>query len=75
MKYTTTTTEITVHPEEYNPIFGEHVTKIKLDDEAGGAFVLLIQDDQQIRLDFEEFDFVSDAVRILRLESKKKGFE
>jgi len=75
MKYTTTTTEITVHPEEYNPIFGEHITNIKLDDEAGGAFVLLIQDDQQIRLDFEEFDFVSDAVRILRLESKKKGFE
>ena len=75
MTYVTTTTEITVHPEEYNPVFGEHVTKIKLDDEAGGAFILMMQDDQQIRLDFEEFDLVSDAVRILRLESKKKGFE
>jgi hypothetical protein len=82
MKYTTTTMSIAIHPETENPVFGEYVTTVALDDEAGGAFLLIKQVDpatgaiNKIRVDFEEFDVISDAVRILRLEAKRtKGFE
>jgi hypothetical protein len=82
MKYTTTTMSIAIHPETENPVFGEYVTTVALDDEAGGAFLLIKQVDpvtgtiNRIRVDFDEFDVVADAVRILRLEAKRtKGFE
>lgn len=82
MKYTMTTMSIAIHPEAENPVYGEYVTTVKLDDEAGGAFLLLEQTNHdegamnKIRIDFEEFDLISDAVRVLRLEAKRnKGFE
>ena len=82
MKYTTTTMSIAIHPETENPVYGELVTTVTLDDEAGGAFLLIKQVDpvtgtmNRIRVDFDEFDVVADAVRILRLEAKRtKGFE
>jgi hypothetical protein len=65
-----TTTEISVHKEDHNPIFGEIVTRVKLRDEGGGFFVNLIQindhGEQVIRLDFNEIDLIVKAINILK---------
>ncbi len=42
-------------------------TEVRIDDEGGGRFLTIIDDDgNEIRLDFEEFDLLVEAVRILR---------
>jgi hypothetical protein len=65
-----TVTEIAIHPETSNPIFGELVTKVRLDDEAAGMFFKIIQDDgtkvHEVRMDFEELKFLVAAVNVLK---------
>lgn len=46
-----------------NPVFGESVTLVSVDDEAGGAFIILRQlaDDiqpGQVRLDIDELELI-----------------
>jgi hypothetical protein len=65
-----TVSEIKVHKENENPIFGESVTSIKLDDEGGGMFVKIIQDNgtqmNEIRFDFNEIEYILKAIEILK---------
>jgi hypothetical protein len=65
-----TITEIAIHPETSNPIFGELVTKVRLDDEAAGAFFKIIQDDgkfvHEIRMDFIELEYLVNAIKMLQ---------
>lgn len=65
-----TVTEITVHKEDENPIYGEIATHVKLDDEGGGPFIRLIQhsDTQtnEIRLDFNEIEYILKAIDMLK---------
>lgn len=82
MKYNMTTKSIAVHPDSENPVFGRYVTIVSLDDEGDGAFITLQQtnhetgSDNTMRIDFNEFDVVSDAIRLLRVTAKNtKGFE
>jgi hypothetical protein len=65
-----TITEVVVHQEDENPIFGRLTTKVRLDDEAGGVFVKLIQEDElgklnEIRFDFSEIETIIEAIRLL----------
>ena len=66
----TTTISVAVHRAEINPIFGEGVTRVSLDDETGGPFVVLRQYDVElengeIRLDIEELRAVTAAAEKL----------
>lgn len=69
-----TITEISVHRETESPVFGEIVTRVKLDDEGGGTFVKLIQHndsgENEISLDFNEIPYIMNAIDML-----KKGGE
>lgn len=66
-----TITSVALHPENDNPLFGEGVTELRLEDEAGGPFLILTQhpdtgDSQSIRLDFDEIEPLVHAASLLR---------
>lgn len=68
-----TITEVSVHPEDENPVFGRDTTRVRLDDEGGGAFVKLIQENEigdmnVVRLDFKELETIVKAIRLLEAE-------
>lgn len=56
----TTLMALSVHDEGDNPIFGESAIHVSLDDEAGGAFIVIheIATDQKIRIDLEQLELV-----------------
>lgn len=62
-----TVTEVSIHAKGQNPIFGEFVTKVRLDDAAAGAFLVISQsrDDglSELRLDYEELVEITDAAK------------
>jgi len=62
-----TITEISVHPSTESPIFGEQVTRIRLDNEGAGYFVRIVQDGEPfVWLDFDELEYVIQAVNMLK---------
>ena len=63
--YKHTTLTVAVHRETESPVFGEGTTKVSLDDESGGFFIVLEQELGRIRLDFEELKEVVKAARKL----------
>ena len=75
-----TVTRISIHEQGDNPVFGESVTSIEIDDDAGGAYLVLKQcsDDikpGEIRLDFEELDALTEASKKLFAEYTKAILE
>ena len=81
-KYETTILQVAVHREDVNPIFGEGVTYVQVDDEAGGPFLLIEQKDDDtrngtIRIDYEEFLAVAEAAKMLmhQVYIEKAGLE
>jgi len=67
----TTVTEIVIHPDDENPVFGINlVTRLHLDDEGAGRFLRITQEldggtKHEIRLDFIEVDAIYDAIKML----------
>ena len=71
-------TSITVFREGDNPVFGESRTKVSLDDEAAGFFVVLEQEQGSLRFDFDEFEEIVKAVNQLKQvdeELSKEGIK
>jgi hypothetical protein len=66
--YINTITAIVVHPPDLDPVFDEGIITVRLDDEAGGPFVVLEQDDQQVRVCFEEVEALVQAISQLRAQ-------
>jgi hypothetical protein len=71
-RYTLTTIGISVHPKDENPFFSENATHVSLDDEAGGAFLVLTQcpDDvgpgvAKMKINIDEFPLIVEAVNKL----------
>ena len=70
MKYINTITQVTVGMANDNPIFGDCV-RVKLDDECGGMFLVLMQDDaegreNEVRIGLDEWDNICQAVLMLK---------
>ena len=63
MKYKTTITRISIHPENVNPVYGEGVTHVCIEDEGAGPFLALSQigDDKLecIKIDMEELELIT----------------
>jgi len=57
-----------VHPPDDNPVFAPGVITVRLDDEAGGPFVVLEQDGQKVRVCFEEVEALVQAISRLRAQ-------
>ena len=69
MKYKTSIIAVSIHPEKENPIFGSGVTHIKIQDDAGGAFIELEQfpetpkEEHTVEFDIEELELVTKTAR------------
>jgi hypothetical protein len=66
-------TEVRLKRKDDNIIFGESVTKLSFDDEAGGLFLTITQEPNSfgnggtVRFDFEEVDTLYRAIKYLQL--------
>lgn len=70
MNYTTTTLSIAIHPAGENPVFSDGATHVSVEDDGGGAFLIVRQhlDDPkpgEIRVDPAELDQILEAGRQL----------
>jgi predicted ATP-dependent serine protease len=64
VKYKSQIHSISITRQEDKHFLG---TEVRIDDEGGGPFLTIIDDDgNEIRLDFEEFDLLVEAVRQLQ---------
>ncbi len=63
VKYTSKITSVEICREDE---FVALVTEVKIEDEGGGAFIVITSDADSVRLDFEEFDEVIKAVALLK---------
>jgi len=73
MEYKITPIAYSVHSAKENPIYSETATHVKMEDEGGGAFVVLTQDgseEKEIRVDVEELEKILEASRMLCGEGK-----
>ena len=70
-KYITSTISTVVHLDDRNPIYGEGVTTITIDDEAAGGYIVLTQDDQTIKLDPDELQLITKTAMKLLAQYKK----
>lgn len=67
--------------ENDNMIFGESVTEVSIDDEAAGPFIVLTQEDNKVKLDFDEIPvlfelltkIIKECDKIEELEKEKFG--
>jgi hypothetical protein len=72
-KIMTTITSVAIHRENENCLFGETATTVRLDDEGGGAFIVIEQvgndwhttSGHEIRIDSEELDAIYYAAKML----------
>ena len=64
IKYKSKIHSISITREDDHSFLG---TEVRIDDEGGGQFLIIIDDDgSELRLDFEEFDLLVKAVETLR---------
>lgn len=56
---------VSIHREEHHPLFGEGVIHLKLEDDAGGYFFSVSQDDVSFKIDFDEIKQLVIAARFL----------
>jgi hypothetical protein len=57
-----------------DPIFGENSIRIKIEDENGGPFIVLEQDDNEVRMDEDEIQLICDiALNMLKDYKEKTG--
>jgi len=80
MKYTKTVLTVSIHPVGTNPIFGEAATHISIDDESGGAFIVLSQSNEEakvgeVRFDLEELELLITTARELMDQTTLKDYE
>ena len=80
IKYNMTPLTISVHPEGHNPVFAETATHVSIDDHAGGPFLVITQsrddvDNGKVIIDFDEFDAIIDAVKLLKSGMDEKDFD
>lgn len=57
-----------IFDETTNPIFGEDVTHFLIEDEAGGSYILLKQNENKIKLNIEELEVLyNEAKKAVKL--------
>ena len=80
LTYKKTILKISVHPYGHNPVFIECATHVSIDDLAAGPFLVFKQcrDDTgngKVIIDFDEFDAIIDAVKLLKSGMDEKDFD
>ena len=77
MKYKSTIIRISIHPENVNPVYGEGVTHVHIQDEADGPFLTLSQVGDEkfecLRIDIEELEMITaEAKKMINQFPKEK---
>jgi hypothetical protein len=80
-KLKTLITKINLYRGDDNPLFGDSVTSLELDDEGGGMFLKIIQEPNDfgpggtLRFDFDEIDDLFKTINYLKhlVEIAEKG--
>jgi len=70
-KYITSIVSTVVHMDDRNPVFGEDIITVTIDDEACGGFIVLTQNEQTIRVDPDELQLIAKTARKLLAQYKK----
>jgi hypothetical protein len=70
-KYITSVISTVVHMDDRNPIFGEGIVTITVDDDAAGGYIVLTQDEQTIKVDPDELQLIAKTARKLLAQYKK----
>ena len=72
----TTTIEVSIHEEKENPIYGEGVIRLRLEDDAAGGFFSLAQStdnpEQKIEMTLEELSLVHTKAVFMMKEYNEK---
>ena len=74
IKYQSTILSVAIHRPCDNPIYGECVTTVRVEDEAGGAFIAIRQNERpgvaegEIWLDSEELELIVNEARRMLLQ-------
>jgi len=77
MKYKSTIIRISIHPENVNPVYGEGVTHVHIQDEAAGPFITLSQVGEEkfecVRIDLDELELITaEAKKLIGQFPKEK---
>ena len=77
MKYKSTIIKISIHPENVNPVYGEGVTHVHIQDEAAGPFITLSQVGEEkfecVRVDMDELELITaEAKKLIGQFPKEK---
>lgn len=77
MKYKSTIIRISIHPENVNPVYGEGVTHVHVQDESRGPFLTLSQVGEEkfecVRIDIEELELITaEAKKLIGQFPKEK---
>ena len=77
MKYKSTIIRIAIHPENVNPVYGEGVTHVHIQDEAAGPFLTLSQIGEEklecVRVDMDELEMITaEAKKLIGQFPKEK---
>jgi hypothetical protein len=70
-KYITSTISTVVHLNDRNPIFGEGIVNITVDDDAAGGYIVLTQDEQTIKVDPDELQLITKTAMKMLAAYKK----
>jgi hypothetical protein len=57
--------------DDRNPIFGDDITTITIDDEACGGYIVLTQNEQSIKIDPDELQLIAKTAMKLLANYKK----
>jgi len=68
--YIITTISMSVHDREENPIFGDSVITVSLEDDAAGPYIVLKSLEEElkpgeIKVDLDQLDVILEAARVL----------
>ena len=77
MKYKSTIIRISIHPENVNPVYGEGVTHVHIQDEAAGPFLTISQVGDEkfecVRIDLCELELITaEAKKLIGQFPKEK---
>jgi hypothetical protein len=70
-KYITSVVSTVVHMDDRNPVFGEGVVTVTIDDEAAGGYIVLTQEEQTIKVDPDELQLIAKTAIKMLAQYKK----
>jgi len=75
IEYKTTILKIAISSGDQNPVFGDGVTHVEIDNEAGGGYLVLSQGDMKINLNLDELVHITNVAKEMMADYDKQTGE